>query len=309
MNCPYSWKGCRWTDLISNIRQHLEKCTFFPIKCPFGCVSRVERSKLAEHIENCPVLSISCPDSCQDYSGGRKLKREYVVAHMTEDCPEQELDCPYLEYGCTKPVKRNMMAMHERDQIQKHLKLSMDGLKTSLNKQVSKISDLQKENAMLKSNFEKAISIINQSKGVLEVKIEGVKNKILMGENSESDPFYVGLYKCQLHIQWNCGNKGYVGCFISILQGNSDNVLSWPFRYKAKIVLINLLNNSENYSLTHEVTDSLLRQFPDSFQRPKELMNQATGMTIYVSHAEILKEKYTCNDTASFKIIMERMQS
>lgn len=307
MKCPYSLKGCRWTGLISNIRQHLGQCTFFPIKCILGCVSRVERSKLAEHIENCAVSFISCPNSCRDYSGARKLKRKSVAAHMAEDCPEQELDCPYLEYGCTIPVKRNMMEMHERDQVHKHFKLSMDGLKTSLNNQLSKNSDLQKENEMLRSNFEKVISIINKSKGILEMKIEGVKTKIHMREKSESDPFYVGLYKCQLHIQWDCEDRGYVGCFISILQGNSDDVLTWPFRYRATIVLINLINDCDNYSLTHEVTDSLLRQFPDSFQRPKELMNQATGMTSYVSHAEILKEKYTCKDTASFKIIVERM--
>ena len=307
MNCPYSLKGCRWTGLISNIRQHLGQCTFFPIKCPLGCALRVERSKLAEHIEDCPVSFISCPNACRDNSGARKFKRKYVADHLAEHCPEQELDCPYLEYGCTTLVKRNMMEMHERDQIHKHFKLSVDGLKTSLNKQVSNISHLQKENEMLKSNFEKAISIINQSKGILEMNIEGVKHKIYMREKSESDPFYVGLYKCQVHIQWACEDKGYVGCFISILRGNSDNVLTWPFRYKATVVLINLLNNCDNYSLTHEVTDALLRRFPDSFQRPKELMNQATGMTTYVSHAEILKEKYTGEDTASFKIIVERM--
>ena len=267
----------------------------------------MERSKLTEHIENCPVSFIPCPNSCRDYSGTRKLKRIYVAVHMAEECPEQELDCPYLEFGCTKPVKRSMMGIHEKEQIHKHFKLSMDGLKTSLNKQVSRISDLQKENEMLKSNFEKAISIINQSKGILEMKIEGVKNKICMGEKSESDPFYVGLYKCQVHIQWNCGDKVYVGCFISILQGNSDNVLTWPFKHRATVVLINLLNNCDNYSLTHEVTDSLLRQFPDSFQRPREQTNQATGMTTYVSHAEILKEKYTSMDTVSLKIIVERM--
>ena len=204
-------------------------------------------------------------------------------------------------------MKRKMMDIHEKEQIHTHFKLAMLSVIKGQNQQSVRMAKLEEENAKLRSNLDKAISTISNTKGFLEFKLTGVKCKINNAESSESDPFYAGLYKCQVYIQWDCASRGFVGVFISILKGSSDDLLEWPFRYKATIILLNQHNNCENYVMTHEVTDYLIRQFPASFDKPKDSKNYATGMSSFVSHSEILKAKYSDNDTANFKIIVERL--
>ena len=275
-------------------------CEMRTVNCDF-CTTSVKLAEMKIHLNSCDYFLVPCPNSCT-----RQLKRKNVHSHLTEECPEQELDCPYWEYGCDVAMKKRMMEHHEKEYIHTHFKLTTSAMKKVQNEQTIRISSLEQENLKLKSNLDKAISTINQTKGCLEFTFTGVKDKINKRENSESDPFYAGLYKCQVHILWNCEDKGFVGLFISVLKGNSDDLLNWPFRYKATIILINQHNNCENYVRTHEVTDNLLMLYPGSFQKPREQKNTATGMLSFVSHAEILKEKYTGNDTVNFKVILER---
>ena len=70
-----------------------------------------------------------------------------------------------------------------------------------------------------------------QSTYQLEWKIKGVKQKIYKKEDTYSDPFYVGPYKCQGRIVWDYNNTGKVGCFIRIMKGEFDDKLKWPFIY------------------------------------------------------------------------------
>ena len=275
-------------------------CKLRTVNCDF-CTTSVKLTDMKVHLNICEYFLVPCPNYCTGAKGTRQLKRKSVYSHLAEECPQQKVDCPYLEYGCDVAMKRKMMGIHENEQIHTHFKLTMSAVKKSQNEQT-----IEQENLKLKSNLDKVIYTINNTKGFLEFIVTGVNGKINNAEKSESDPFYAGLYKCQVYIQWDCEDKGFVGVFISILKGNSDDMLDWPFRYKATIILINQYNNCENYVMTHKVTDYLLRQFPASFQKPKEPKNYATGMSSFVSHSDILKEKYTGNNTANFKVIVER---
>ncbi|KAI6660629.1 hypothetical protein LOD99_10361 [Oopsacas minuta] len=82
------------------------------------------------------------------------------------------------------------------------------------------------------------------STGQLEWKIKGVKQKIQNYDYTYSDPFYVGLYKCQGNILWNRWNAGVSIC---IMKGGYDDKLHWPIRYKYTLILLNHINSNNNY--------------------------------------------------------------
>ena len=56
------------------------------------------------------------------------------------------------------------------------------------------------------------------STGRMEWKIRGARQKIESKQVTYSDPFYVGLYKCQGNIEWDCKASGKVGCFICTVE-------------------------------------------------------------------------------------------
>ena len=91
-----------------------------------------------------------------------------------------------------------------------------------------------------------------QSTYQLEWKIKGVKQKIYKKEITSSDPFYVGPYKCQGSILWDCNNTDKVGCFIRIMKGEFDYKLKWPFIYRFKFVIFNQNRNEFDYIWSSE---------------------------------------------------------
>ena len=108
-----------------------------------------------------------------------------------------------------------------------------------------KIKCLEKQNRELKETI---------STGGLEWKITGVKQKIEKKEDIYTDPFYVGLYKCQGNIYWDSNNTGKVGCFICIMKGEFDDKLKWPFIYRYKFVLLNQNRNEDNHIESKDIT-------------------------------------------------------
>ena len=136
------------------------------------------------------------------------------------------------------------------------------------------------------------------------MEISGVKNKISQKECTYSDPFYVGLYKFQGWVQWVCGDS-VVGLFISILKGECDGTLKWPIRYKSSMVLINQLDAKDIYERNGEITESYLDMFPEGLSKPRTEKNIGVGRDKFISHTDLLQEKYSKDDSIMLKISVE----
>ena len=121
-----------------------------------------------------------------------------------------------------------------------------------------------KDSQILEADNKEIISTL-RSTGGLEWKIKGVKQKIKKKEDTYTEPFYVGLYKCQGKIEWDFNDTGKVGCFICIMKGEFDDKLKWPFIYRYKFVLLNQNRNEDNNIWSHDVTKDNLHKYPDAF--------------------------------------------
>ena len=95
--------------------------------------------------------------------------------------------------------------------VKKELKALSIETKQKQTESSDKIQFLQKQNALLTEALSSTLA-----SGQLDWKIKGVKQKIEKKEDTHSEPFYVGLYKCQGNIRWDRSNTGRVGCFIYI---------------------------------------------------------------------------------------------
>ena len=196
-----------------------------------------------------------------------------------------------------------------------HFRLAMKEMKqkqTESNKlkdsQILEVNDkikcLEKQNRELKE----IISTL-KSTGGLEWKIKGVKQKIKKKEDSYSDPFYVGLYKCLGCIRWDYNDTGEVGCFICIMKGEFDDKLKWPFIYRRKFVLLNQNRYEDNHIWSNEITKYDLQKYPECFQKPTKIGNSGIGAVSFISNTEILTEKYCKEDSISLHITVEQLST
>ena len=146
----------------------------------------------------------------------------------------------------------------------------MTEMKQKLNAATNRIAVLEAQNS------DKDLQIASLTKSVLsqlatgrlEWNVNGVKQKIQDKDSTFSDPFYVGLYKCQVWIEWDRKNTGKVGVFIVIMKGDFDDKLRWPIRYRYTFVLINQKDSKDNLVDSYDITNEDLEKFPNSFKRP-----------------------------------------
>ena len=104
--------------------------------------------------------------------------------------------------------------------------------------------------------------------GKLEWNVKEVKQKIRTKEETYSNPFYVGLYKCQCRILWDYNNTGMFAVTIRIMKGDFDEKLHWPIRYRFTFVLVNQINSHNNLVKSDKVTKEELEKYPECSKRP-----------------------------------------
>ncbi|KAI6661674.1 TNF receptor-associated factor 4-like, partial [Oopsacas minuta] len=273
-----------------------DSCPLRELVCEF-CLNSVKACEMNPHLEDCEHFPVPCPNECvrEGEEVTRQMMRRDVPVHLTDVCPLQKVECPYWVYGCREEMERREMDLHEREFIHIHFRLSMTDMKQKqiqtsqeLDRATERISILENESESKTKELttantkieilEKQItekdselkSIVEVLSGVtmskrrllkrqLERIITGVKQKIENKENTFSDPFYVGLYKCQGNVLWNSWNADIVGVSIYIMKGGYDDKLHWPIKYKYTLILLNHINSNNNYEYTNQVTKDIER--------------------------------------------------
>ncbi|KAI6650763.1 TNF receptor-associated factor 6-like isoform X3 [Oopsacas minuta] len=305
---------------------HLEICEHFPVPCPNRCVMegeegtrQLKRRDIPVHLANeCPLQKVECPYwvyGCREEMERKEMdlhEREFMHIHYRLSMSDMKLKqvetSKLLQDKLDKATERIALLENENESKPKDL-LKVKHMERKLATANTKIENLEKQinekDSELKSIIEVLHSHSSLSTGQLEWKIKGVKQKIQNKENTYSDQFYVGLYKCQGYIQWNSDNTGKVGFFIHIMKGDYDDKLHWPIRYKLTFILLNHINKNNNYELTSQISKEYLEKYPNRLKRPTELRNEGLGISLFLSNTEILKAKYCKEDNITLLIKIE----
>ena len=270
-----------------------DSCPMRELVCDFCSDKTVKASEMNSHLEICEYFSIPCPNNCGfDLESSGQVTRKCVLSHLANECPLQQVECPYLEYGCEEKMERRHMDHHERDFTHLHFKLTMVGMKKIIEKQAERIEKL-----------ETAITTLLPSWKFMW-KITGINEKIHNKESSFSDPFNVGLYKCQVQIKWQT-ERGHIGCYICVMKGDFDDKLLWPFRYKYKIVLFNQNEKGNNHVWSEDISNSHLVKYPSSFNKPTQLRSKGFGIASFIPQLLVLKDLYCRDDCITIGIEVE----
>ena len=324
----------------SEMNPHLEDCEEFPLDCPNGCsregedgVREVKRKDIPVHLDNhCPLHKVQCPywdHGCKEEMERRHTdthEREFLHIHyklsMTKAEQKQNDSIQLLANRIAVLEKKDSdkdsnfklsMTNAEQKQIEstQRLQHNLDAANAELNAATERIEILEKHSSakdlqiasLLASNFPKI------PKGRLEWKVKEVKQKIQNKVDTYSDPFYVGLYKCQGNIIWDYKNTGNIGVFICIMRGDFDVKLLWPMRYKRTFILINQINSKYYLVDSIEITKADLERLPECFKRPSDYRNRGLGRASFISNIALLEEKYYRQDSITLHISVKLLPS
>ena len=172
--CPNKKKGCSWEGKYYLRNKHVEKeCDFIDKElCPNdGCKKKIKSENIKIHLEKeCDYRQILC-DKCKKIilfrdkakheeeceknnlckKCGMKLLPGQMEKHKNEECPEFEINCDFLLFGCKDKFLRKNKYKHffESEQISSHNKIVLNWLtnfKTNYENRFSKIQKTLKEN-------------------------------------------------------------------------------------------------------------------------------------------------------------------
>ncbi|XP_039624713.1 TNF receptor-associated factor 3-like [Polypterus senegalus] len=168
----------------------------------------------------------------------------------------------------------------------------------------------------LQSRTQHSSSHLASDNGILIWKIEGfsacVKTSL---SQSRSTPY--SLYSpaflshsfgyklcCRLYPGGDGMGKGtHVSLFLSVMKGEFDDILPWPFKQKVTFILLDQSGAGQHVKETF-IPDPL----SGSFQKPKTSINVASGCPQFIKHSVLFnpQSQYLKNDVLYLKAIIDK---
>jgi hypothetical protein len=285
---------CNQEYRITEWRRHRSHCLFQDQKCPNRCGE--DLIDLKTHLSICKRTLISCPMKIVGCISNICI--EDLEDNMKNESKSHiQLTVNRLEY--LEQEKNEIIKCHkELQSVSNHINKQLE---KDLGTAQEQIIELTKNITMLTSNRPKllarneqsSISIVKDGKFIWQV--NDILSKITQGKKGRlvcvSDPFYSYNrgYKMVLKI-YPAGDgphyANYISLFFSILKGENDDELSWPFN---KTVCISLQTNNGRKT-KHDV--KLKPNKNDScYGRPYGSGNVAAGQPEFISHVELIASK------------------
>ena len=147
VKCPLAKRQCEWEGELTALRDHLNECKFFMIRCPnHGCESVVNRENFAIHnevcpnalirctwcdmklkqanydthvTESCPLYPVNCPNGCD----ADEMDRKDLEQHVLKECKKAKVICQFREFGCYFGLENDEQESHYKTNIDQHLSL------------------------------------------------------------------------------------------------------------------------------------------------------------------------------------------
>ena len=128
------------------MERHLKHdCCMIQEMCKLGCGVRLTRNELSIHVkDNCVQREIQCEHcfisvkfcDCSkhfkeclyvelpcDLCGVEKCRKD-MAGHIKDDCPENDIDCPFVRYKCLTRIKRKDIDKYLEEKETRHLGLN-----------------------------------------------------------------------------------------------------------------------------------------------------------------------------------------
>jgi len=323
--CP----ECKKLVTKSLLDAHLEKnCPMRKATCEY-CQKSMKLDILkkthlnADDKDLCEKFITFCPNKCGELN--KVTLRDHLLV-----CKNKPTACPFSHFGCNWLLTPLNSMQHLQEEILNHstslihhfkefdaMKVSLDNLykehkslKEKNDKLIQEVSSLKREidrsprsSSRSTTNVEKII--VNRN-GTYIWKIEEFsikKNKAMNGDKLSvtSEPFYTSEFGYKMSMKIYPAGDGvgkglYLSVFFTLMKGDYDNMLQWPFKNKVTLTIIDQKDKTNHYSDT-------FKPDPKStcYQQPVEEYNIASGSPKFILF-EQLNDKYIKKDTIFLKI-------
>ena len=343
VQCP---NNCRVQIIRKQLKQHLEhQCPKRQYSCP-NCGEKGLHDEITiEHLQQCPNAMIKCPNQGCSYVAWRSNFKLHECLYEQVPCKYSDIGCKErqirknmeahekdsfhhlrLTTEMVTQLKQEVVVLKEEnetiaaeakeaitdceetiDTLYQHILVN----KEQLQRTIGELAELKQENAEMK---QKITSLQKSSTDQYKAKFRLSSYSAYKETNTEfnSDPFYSSSYgyKYRIQVYTDGGRqpKGtHLSVYASLLKGDNDSSLTWPFAGTFVIELVNQLEDKNHY-VQHI-------KFPAGNQVSKRVVDEEKassgyGCPEFIAHSKLSfqSDKYTQylkNDMLIFRVSVQ----
>ena len=282
MKCDNVERGCEWGGTVGTLEEHVTTCDFTSVPCPKDCkrnniIQIIMRKDLEKHLKKecmnrehecqhcgkkdtftnitgihddiCEKKVLPCPNAdCSE-----SMRRAKLEQHLENDCKHTMISCKYERIGCDVKMKRKDMGAHEQDD-KAHLHQALNTVVKLQDDLRSATETIESMKEVVQDRLQSVTeTITSRQKKSVVFKIINYEKKKENNEGFDSQSFYsdINEYNMRINVYPNGNSDGegtHVSVFVSILKGDNDDNLKWPFIGTVEIELLNQLED-ENHHL------------------------------------------------------------
>ena len=318
VRCSHKRDGCEWTGELGQLDTHLSKdvCGSFPVYCPNECGLELPHQDTDSHVDNiCPLTTINC--NFRHVGCTVKLPRKDMPEHLRENL------LTHISLLATSHTKQQVEIIKQQSEItrlqadivdQQAQVASLAAEKTSLRtvKLELRCDQLKDENTRLKkevATLSQELKNKVQSNTVLGLPTVCIANFKQHQNDSDtwySSPVYTHQmgYKLCLRVDANGYGSGkglYVSVGVSLMRGEFDHFLKWPFRGVISLRLLDRLTGRDH--VTHDlVCDEKLEGKVGNRVTKGEISKNCITSPNFITHTK-LEPKYLVDNSLCFQIV------
>jgi hypothetical protein len=337
LNCVNCVNGeCRHVVKREDMEEHVKTCVYSPIPCK-GCSKPIPKCNIEEHMgQVCEQVLVSCPEGCGEMILRGRLKEHYnsECSQYVRHCSFDDLGCcakgnsrqlsdhitsstsEHLNLLKTTIDKRGKDVTMELEELRGKIKeMELRRSSESLKSMVQSVMKLETTIQQLQDGFGEMALLVQTLQatsysGIFIWKIPEVtrrRHEARVGRTLSlySAPFYTsrhGYKLClRLYVAGDGSGKGsHLSFFMTIMRGEFDSLLRWPFRQTVSLVLL-------DQDRQRDIVQSF-RPEPSSasFQRPRLEMNVASGCPAFAPLSVLDNSSYVKDDTLFLKCVIDR---
>lgn len=334
VTCTYCEDTMKYRDLNSI---HLdpdnpELCRKYFALCPNNCAVKT-KINLRDHLRDCVNQKIECPFHSYNCNIG-KMRKEQLVKHFQSEF----VDHMGALIGQVRTMQETIDTMHQEQASQKQvwlelLEINRASSKTHL-KMEHDMEELKKRApppppaSILNSSFSNSSTSI----GTLQSQLPDFRQPIIFRNANfiwrftdfefhrlnaanngrlsvTSDPFYTSDFGYKMCLRLypagdGVGKGTHLSVFFAIMRGDYDDLLTWPFKQKVTLNILDQDSGTKNHCDTFK---------PDSrsacYQKPTEDCNIASGSPKFIALSLVtaMDSIYCRNDTIYLKITVDTL--
>ncbi|XP_065897132.1 TNF receptor-associated factor 3-like [Dysidea avara] len=330
VSCPH----CGWTGEYRYYQKHLkEGCQLVKVSSPYeGCNKEVPKSQiddecnfnflgcqfkatrndkeLVKHMDESQkdhILLVCKYLSSKQYQSPHSPQRPNGMTSICslntlEESMYSELDKIHEKMDSTKH-KENVLQIIEVQSKQKDISFRLTGVEDLLSTLQASINEINHTYEEVSLTLQTLQATSYDGNYVWKIPdITRRRRDALLGKTVSlySAPFYTSRFGYRLclrvYLDGDGSGKGrYISYFLTIMKGEYDALLEWPFQHMVTMTLVNQKgNNNIVQSFRPNPTST-------SFHRPKSDMNVASGCPKFAPLSILDNPEFVVDDVAFFK--------